>query len=259
MTYDRYDRFIEQVSHRAGFTDPRDAERAVEATMTALGETVDRLVAFQVADRVPLEVGTPLRTTRFRGFPDRAAFYDRVRELEELEEAYQGFAREHANAVFSVLADTLDPENRTLLSKDLPEDVAALLQRPETLGSANGFRSPPPGAPSRDGNAAGSPHPTYATHAAHATHATHGRTNGTANQTLATGRPAHANSPAAMPDAAPPGSLIREPNPRGNTKLATTEGPTAERQGRTPGEAKPPLAEQAEQAEQAELAKRDKS
>ena len=239
-TYDRYDRFIEQVSHRAGFTDPRDAERAVAATMTALGETVDQLVAFQVADRAPLELGTPLRTTRFRGFPDRAAFYDRVRELEELEESYQGFAMEHANAVFSVLAETLDAETRTLLSKDLPQDVAALLQLPETLRSANGFRSPAPGARSPNGNAAGSPPPT------------HGPANGTTSQTLATGRPAHANSPAAMPDAAPPGSLIRDPNPRGKTKLATTEGPTAERQGRTPGEARPPLVEQAEQAEQAE-------
>jgi hypothetical protein len=230
---------------------------------------VDRLVAFQVADRVPLEVGAPLRTTSFQGYSDRGAFYERVRRLEELDAQQAGFAREHANAVFEVLAVTLDPDSRTLLSKDLPDDLAALLRRPATEPSASepgavgaamsagaaaageAAASEPGARASEPGTSASEPGTSASEPGTSASEPGGRGTSGAepgapSSGTLATGRPGHGNSPAVTPDAAPVGSVLREDNPRRQTKLASTPGPSAERQGHTAAEAEPPIAEHAE-------------
>ena len=58
--------FISKVAWRAGFSDRRDAERAIQATLEALGEQLPDSVAASVAAALPERLGKQLWAQRVR-------------------------------------------------------------------------------------------------------------------------------------------------------------------------------------------------
>ena len=200
---------IDDVMRRGGLAQRSDAERAVRATLTTLGERLTREEAQAVATALPSSWAGWLLDAGYDGDFDAAELYERVRRREGTS---AGFAREHAQVVVRALGDRLADETRRRLEQALPGEVAELL-RPAEVGA------PPPHAEAR--------------------HAP--RLN-----TLATGRPGSAHP---LSEARPPEgqshSVVREDNPHGESKLSSARGLTQERlgdslaTGRPPGPARP--------------------
>ena len=122
------------VKARAGLRTVGEARRAIAAALAALGGALDEDDARALASGVPAGFARSLARPvahSVRGADDLYV------EAERRESVGPGFAREHVQSVFRVLAGELDPELLVRLRKHLPSDVAALLTVPP----------PPPPAP----------------------------------------------------------------------------------------------------------------
>jgi len=187
-----YDRFLDHVVHRGGFRSPADAEGAVRAVLTVLGEALSPGACGWVADEVPPALADLLRVrTHVRGLTD-ADVYHRVAEREH---AQLGFAREHTGVVLEALAAVLSPYARERLAGGLPSGMAVLLEPPAVV-----------------------PAPTPVVRAREQT-------------TLASGRPGSRHPLSeARPDRAHRESVARADNPHDDTKLSSSHGLTQERE-----------------------------
>jgi uncharacterized protein (DUF2267 family) len=200
-----HDELLRRVRQRAGL-DQRGAELAVVATFAAIGRTLDSLdppqplALVDVAAMLPPRFATLLREGAKAGGP--AQFLAAVAEREQLT---LGQAKEHAQVVCETFAGMLDPRRLTALRERLPAEIAALWQPYE----------PPPELPQT------------------ARHPRHG-------STLATGRPG-SNHPLseAAPRAGQPHSLPVTDDPHADTRLASTKGPSPERDRETLANGKP--------------------
>jgi uncharacterized protein (DUF2267 family) len=111
------------VKDRAGLKTEREARRPVNAAVGALRCALDDQDAQSLAAALPGEPGRILQrppTTRVGGLE---ALYA---EAERRERVGLGFAAEHVQAVFQVLAERLDLELSERLRKRVTPDVAAL-------------------------------------------------------------------------------------------------------------------------------------
>src|SRR5262245_28207369 len=103
-----YEAFIEDVCARTGGDGVRDlAERAVRATLEAVGERLSDNDARQLADLLP----APL--SRFLGHPGHHAAFSPSALYQHVEEEVPerlGIAVEHARVVCEVLGEALGPD-----------------------------------------------------------------------------------------------------------------------------------------------------
>jgi uncharacterized protein (DUF2267 family) len=185
--------FVTRVTELVGFSDVRQAERAIRATLATLGGQLPARERNAFANALPATFRASLGEDGYRAL-DRGEFY----QLVGLREGVSlGFAREHAQVVCRVLGEQLPPDLCGAISQLLPESVADLFQqRPRST-------PPPP------------PHPVP-----------HG---GEQHHTLATGKPGSRHP---ISEARPPGAhshSVAEENPHGDTKLSSSEGMTQER------------------------------
>jgi uncharacterized protein (DUF2267 family) len=204
-------RILEEIAWRAALDLPQ-AERALAATMTTLGERLLPLDASFLAAQLPEELATYLRERERPGDFDLDELYRRVAEREG---SRPEFGREHAVVVCRVVARHMGRGPREALRSRLPEDFAELLTPPPRAE-----RGPP---------------------AARMPRAREG--------TLATGRPG-SRRPLfeATADRTQTQSVAASENPHADTKLSSTRGISSEREGRTLATARPrpphPIAEE---------------
>jgi uncharacterized protein (DUF2267 family) len=185
---------VERIMAESGIGDARDAERALRATLTTLGERLTESEARALARELPESLARSLGEEAYDTDFDAAELYERVRRREG---ATPGFAREHAQVVLRVLGSALGDELRGRLARVLPEEiVVAMSPRPKST-------PPPYRAPSH----------------------------GPPLTTLATGKPGseHPLSIAAVPEGQTH-SIAREDNPHADTKLSAARGLTQERE-----------------------------
>jgi uncharacterized protein (DUF2267 family) len=208
-------RWVEEVQRRTGLATPELAKWAIEATLGVLRQRLLDDEAAALAGALP---------EPFAGLV-RGGAYDEDFGVEELyrrvhrrEGVHIGFAAEHAQAVFQVLAEEIDGEILARLRRHLPADYAALLE------------------PRPPHSTAGEPPPTE--RRAHGTPPGEG-------STLADGRlgSRHPLSEA-RPQDAHQESVARSDNPHGETKISSSHGLTQERRddtlaAGTPGSSRP--------------------
>lgn len=186
--------FVTRVTELVGFSDVKQAERAIRATLATLGGQLPARERNALAEALPASYRASLGEDGYRAL-DRGEFY----QLVGLREGVSlGFAREHAQVVCRVLSEQLPRDLCATISQLLPESVADLFLRPSS--------TPPPAPPPH-----GVPH------------------GGERHHTLATGKP---GSQHPISEAKPPGAhshSVGEQNPHGDTKLSSSTGMTQER------------------------------
>ena len=186
---------VERVMADSGMGEPADAERALRATLTTLGERLTESEAAALARELPQSLATSLLASAYDIDFDAAELYERVRRREG---ATPGFSREHAQVVLKVIGSSIGDELRGRLARVLPPEISEVMQ------PRRASMPPPHEAPS------------------HAPPLT----------TLATGKPGSSHPVSAS--AAPAGhthSVAREANPHADTKLSGARGLTQEREG----------------------------
>jgi uncharacterized protein (DUF2267 family) len=175
--------------------DEASAQALVDTTLRALSLQLGASAADALAAELPGPLAAGLRGTG-HGHPANAeALFSAVRRARRLR---RSVAVEQVQVVCQALAGLLGPDALRALQNNLPEDVGAL------------FVEPPRPSPRP------SPHLDRA------------------RRTLAEGyggggRPLFA----ASPERAQSGSVVRSPNPHGDTKLSTATGLTQEREAET--------------------------
>jgi len=173
----------------AGLPAPAAAERAIVATLTALGELLDDGERHLLSSVLPSELAALLQLKPFDRHADPTKLVERVAASEP---TLTSAAREHVQIVCGALATMLDPASQARLQKALPPDLVALFQTSETPEQ-------PPHADRYEPQ----------------------------HHVLATGRPgsAHPVSSSRPPE---PAHSVGERNPHGDTKLSSTHGFTQE-------------------------------
>jgi uncharacterized protein (DUF2267 family) len=188
------DRFVEQVRERCGLTDCGQAQQAIEVTLETLGERLDEADAVEVAADLGEPLATLLRRRRFEGEFSLPELYDRVSHRAWVA---PGFAIEHTQVVFQVLAEAVTPRTLKRLHAHLPREMAEL------------FRPRPP-----------SEEPIH-----HRVPRPRTVAPGT-GRTLADGRPGSYTPIAdAQGELAHTGSVVASENPHADTKLSSGGGP----------------------------------
>lgn len=181
--------FLQHVADRFGVENAQEPTRAVLGT---LGEALTRRQADALADELPPEVAAPLRDAAHGQDLERFDLESRVAQHTGLP---RGVALEWLFAVGRTIAETVRADVLGPLCRDLPHDIAALLEAVEPAPS-------PPGVH-----------------------------HDVSKRTLAEGRPGHARPLyAARPDVAQTESVVRSDNPHGDTKLSSARGLTQERE-----------------------------
>jgi uncharacterized protein (DUF2267 family) len=176
-----------------GFGDAAAAQRALDATLAAVGEALTSEEASAVARELPEPCASVVRRAHFQGVIDACDFYERARRHAGAE---PGRAKEQTQIALRALGDALDVEGRRRLRRSLPSDVAELLDSPQ-------YGEPPPysepGSSSLASGRPGSRHPVAESRA----------------------------------DRTQQDSVVRDANPHGDTKLSSSRGLTQERTGTT--------------------------
>lgn len=117
---------VKRVKEGAGLRGPREATRALTATLGALRGALEDDDARALAAALPAKLGRPLERAAqgaVRGAPELYA------EVASRASLRAGFAMEQAQVVLQVLAELLDGELLARLRRRLPADLAALLER----------------------------------------------------------------------------------------------------------------------------------
>lgn len=194
--------FLRRVLQRTGL-DTQGAATAVAATFAAIGRSLDSLEPLALVDvtaLLPPRFATLVREGASEGGP--ASFLSAVAEHEQVT---PGFAKEHAQVVCETFAGMLDDRRLVVLRERLPAELAAMLQPYQPpFDLASTARHPRLGHTLADGRPGSS-------------------------QPLSTAalRGGHAHSLAVSDD------------PHDDTKLASTEGLSPERDHETLADGKP--------------------
>lgn len=187
-----YDDIVGQVMESVGTRDRVQIERAISATMEALGERLDPVDAGMVAEGLPHELAEPLR----RHHDVHADFDvgDLYRRISSLAGIRLGLATEEAQVICRVVAQAASREALAHL-RHLPMEFAVLFG-PRPGGATAPHRATPPGA----------------------------------GRTLATGRPGsmHPVSESA-PHRTHDESVASAANPHADSKISSSQGMTQER------------------------------
>jgi uncharacterized protein (DUF2267 family) len=203
----RYEDLVAEVQSRAGFDTPDDAARALAVAARALGERLLPDEAGPIAAALPDAVGDRLRGAAYERDFDIDELYDRVGRGEG---AGRDFGREHAQAVYQIIGETLPESVRVRVQRHLGPSFAPLFE-PRARGAppARPVHVSPPVTPGRGG-------------------------------TLATGRPgSHRPLSAERDERAHAQSVARSADPHGETKLSSSRGLTQERLEDTLAEGRP--------------------
>ncbi len=156
-----YAELLEQVERYTGLTSGDQAERALTATTAAVASCLPAPDRELWAKRLPHELRALWAAATFRSGQSAEAVYAQVPAIERVPAPY---AREHAQAVVRLLAGPLDPADRELLARHLPDELGALVRDPRLVegviarGYAPHSNSEPSGRTLATG-AAGSRHP----------------------------------------------------------------------------------------------------
>jgi uncharacterized protein (DUF2267 family) len=181
--------FLAQVSERSGVADARGPVRAV---LQSLAECLSRRQAEALADELPDEPAALLRNGNHNQDLDRFDLESRVAQRAGLS---RGAAVEWLFAVGRTLGESVRDEVLVPLRRDLPADVAGLLEAAGPLPAPEGVHHDVSKRTLAEG-ASGHSHPLYA----------------------------------ARPDTAQTESVARAANPHGDTKLSSATGLTQERE-----------------------------
>ena len=201
-----YQHLVAEVERRAGLETPEEAERVLAVAARVLGERLLPDEAGPLADALPEPAARRIREVRYVHDFDVDELYDRVARGEG---AGREFGREHTQAVYQILGESMPEAVRVRLQKHLGPSFAPLFEpRPE-------HRPPRPVHASRPVDP--------------------GR-----GTTLATGRPGSRHPISeAQEELAHAASIARGGDPHGDTKLSSSHGLTQERLGETLAEGKP--------------------
>lgn len=113
------------VKSRSGLRTAREARRALVAAVGALRCALDPQDARDASRGLPPALAAVMGKAPSVEVRGARALYAEAARREQVD---LGFAMEHAQVVFQVLAQELDPELLVRLRKRLPPDVAALLR-----------------------------------------------------------------------------------------------------------------------------------
>jgi uncharacterized protein (DUF2267 family) len=184
------DQLVSRVQGLGGFQGRADAMRAIRATLLALGERLRDEERRRLARDVPAAAQSVLDRAAYAGDFDVDDLYVRVARHERVD---PGFAVEHAGLVCQVLGELLPDEAMIRLRKELGGSIAALFEGRPPIETVPRSRT-------------------------------------TAGSTLASGRDGSRHPISeARSDGAQSGSVAREGNPHGATKLSSARGLTQER------------------------------
>lgn len=119
---------LEKIQRFGGFRNAEEAERALCATLRALGTLLVDTEVKPLADELPAEFAQILRGAEYDPNSDRAELFARVAKHEGVD---PGFAMEHASAVCTALSEEMSFDLLTRLRRHLPElnDLLAPSQR----------------------------------------------------------------------------------------------------------------------------------
>jgi uncharacterized protein (DUF2267 family) len=137
-----YQAFIEEVCWRTGVESTEAADRAVRATLQAVGERLVASDAQALQEALPAPLAGFVASARRHGEGDLTQLYA---EVEAQEPVRAGAAVEHAKVVCEVLTETLDGDMRTRLRARLPDDWAALFTVRERASAPAGGAGQPLG------------------------------------------------------------------------------------------------------------------
>ncbi len=201
-----YDDLLERTRALAGFESIEQAERAMRATLSVVGEGLVEDERRALAAALPEPAARALGERPYAGAIERAELYERVARREGAE---IGFALEHAQSVLLAVGEAIPAALRARLEAHLG-DVAGLLEpRPASSAPPPRLHADHTEPPPQPGNLAtgrpGSRHPI----------------------SEARGRPAHSQS------------VVRSSDPHADTKLSSSRGLTQERLRETLAEGKP--------------------
>jgi uncharacterized protein (DUF2267 family) len=161
--------------------------------LRTLGEALTRRQAEALADELPDELAATVRDATHGQELDRFDLESRVSQRAFVP---RGEALEWLFTVGRTLAETVRDDVLRPIRRDLPQDVAALLEGVEAASAPLGVH------------------------------------HDVSRRTLAEGRPGHSRPLyAARPDVAQTESVVRSDNPHGDTKLSSARGLTQEREG----------------------------
>jgi len=119
----QYDDFLGHVQHRAQLATVGEAERAVRATLTTLGERLHVGEAGDLAAQLPEGVAQHLHTDHHSQRFDRDEFFERVSKRESVD---LPAAVHHCRAVLDVLSDAVGPNQMEHVRGQLPDEFTAL-------------------------------------------------------------------------------------------------------------------------------------
>ena len=129
----RRDDFVRRVEAVAGDgLGQHDAEQAITATLTTLGELLGREQSQQLAAQLPLPLQRPLRQAK--GVPGRFGSHEFLRRVAVRRRIAPSQAFDQARAVLHVLDEAISDGERKRLHHTLSHDCATLLRPPATAG-----------------------------------------------------------------------------------------------------------------------------
>ncbi len=114
-----FDQFIGAVQNRARCSDSGDSLGATRATLSTLGERLDRGENLDIESQLPNEIAKFIVQPASNESFDVDEFYNRVARREEVEKPR---ARFHARAVISVLEEAISPGELRDALDQLPEE-----------------------------------------------------------------------------------------------------------------------------------------
>jgi uncharacterized protein (DUF2267 family) len=121
----KFDEFVGRVQHRAKLGTEGETVRAIEATLTTLGERLAGGEAANLAAQLPEELGAYLRGAPEGESFDLDEFFNRVTIREGVDEPGAVY---HARAVLSVLKEAVTPGEWADMRAQLPDEYEALLE-----------------------------------------------------------------------------------------------------------------------------------
>jgi uncharacterized protein (DUF2267 family) len=114
--------FIHEIQRRGGFETAEEAEAALTATLSVLGERLTGTEATDLAAQLPDELADAVSTHGTGERFDAEEFYRRVAAREEAE-IIPAVARGHVRTVVDVVLGAVSPGERGDVLAQLPEDL----------------------------------------------------------------------------------------------------------------------------------------
>lgn len=143
-----YPELIEQVAKWTGIQSQPAAERALLATVNALGSCLPYPDREHLAKHLPAELYAAWHAADYHTGQTATAVYAKVPTVERVPQPY---ATEHAQAVIRLLAAELEAEERELLARHLPDELGALVRDPRLSEGRAAYAATPPVPPESHG------------------------------------------------------------------------------------------------------------